>query len=102
MILINLSECDSVVATFFIDNQKSINVSIFPNPSNEVVFVKFKDDYRTIKNIKVHSLSGQLLVQNNGVISETSIDISSLPNGMYILTIQAENSIQSFKIVKTN
>ena len=102
MILIDSSDCDSVVTTLFIDTQRSIDVSIFPNPSNEVIFIKFKEDYRTIKNIKIHSLSGQLMIQDDGIVTDTSIDISSLQNGMYILTIQAENSIQSFKIIKTN
>lgn len=67
-------------------------VKIFPNPANNVVHISAY----TKVNVVISGIDGSTLITKSG---ESEIDISALPSGVYILTINDESG-QKLKVVK--
>jgi len=68
----------------------AFNLSIYPNPSNNTIFVYCPKGYQ------IYSITGQILKQNNQATNQ--INISDLPTGLYIL--KTENKVGRF--IKTD
>ena len=87
----NLIPCMQVaVATYdvksVLGNQSLIenqNLEIYPNPSQDTVY--FKGSNTEIKSYEIVEFSGKLLV--NQAVSNNTISISNLNNGLYILKL---------------
>jgi hypothetical protein len=65
------------------------SINIFPNPSNGTVFIEYDAKVDGALKVMVTDLAGQTLLQqelmfNKGKSSQ-SIDLSTLPNGIYII-----------------
>lgn len=72
---------------------------IYPNPTLDIIHITSKTD--SFNQVSVYSPQGTLvlqkLLQNT---KETSIDIASLPAGVYLLTISYETNDNTYRIVK--
>lgn len=71
--------------------------ALYPNPTNGIL--NFKSE-RTLDHISIYNFLGQevrVLTPNN---RQTSIDVSDLKNGVYIVKVKIEDSIECYKIVK--
>ena len=72
-------------------------VKLFPNP------VK---DYVTISNLtgpvnfKLFALNGRLLFQKEILEGDTGVNLSSFPNGLYMVAIQSGNNVVCEKLLK--
>jgi hypothetical protein len=64
--------------------QFSSQVSVYPNPSRGQVSV-FISETNEIAQVKVYDLAGQLMKEK--ILSEGSIDLSSLNSGVYMMEI---------------
>ena len=76
----------AVNSAYPVELKKKINV--FPNPSQEDITIECNSN-RAVTSIQISNLTGQTLVNCpclDGCVTET-IDIRSLPNGAYILTL---------------
>lgn len=103
----NSSGCvqmDSVCASFtvgeneLIDNQ---NFQIYPNPSNNEINIIIPDTEKLTSNIiTLLSPLGQILITEKINNQKSIIDISSLPKGLYIITISINENIITKKIIK--
>jgi hypothetical protein len=76
-----------------IDFNKDFNVTIFPNPTRNILNIKSE---QTIKTISVYDLMGKKVHINQ--VSDATVDVSNLAKGFYILKIVSENN--DIKIVK--
>jgi hypothetical protein len=66
-------------------------VVLFPNPSTD--FFKISSDYKKALNVKIYSLTGQLVHQ--GVYAnDQNIDVTTLSTGLYV--VQVNNSTLKF------
>ncbi len=86
-----------LVSTFEVPNE--IKISIFPNPSNDVLFVKNIGSFPL--NYKIYNLEGKL--QKLGIYDHNNgIKISDLLPNCYILMVNTTDTNQSyiFKIIK--
>ena len=72
---------------------KNNAIKIYPNPSNENIFINYEGDFSTINII---NLQGKTILQS----TTKNIDISGLENGIYIAHIITENGILNSKFVK--
>lgn len=80
---------------------KIYNAEIFPNPAGDYVIVANNLKKDPIKKIKIYNTNGQLVSTINN-ISETGnikIDISGLPQNIYILEVETLTSKYSKKLV---
>lgn len=80
-----------------IDDIEGNEMSIFPNPSSNVVYIKNSNSLK--KLYKIIDLNGKTIQQ--GTLIDQSIDLSSISSGVFILQIQTQDSqIEIFKLVK--
>jgi minor extracellular serine protease Vpr len=70
-------------------------LTIFPNPASESIY--FQGLENTVK-ISIYSADGKLV--RNEIIHDNKIDISSLPQGLYILEASSKNQTYRTKLVK--
>jgi hypothetical protein len=70
-------------------------ISIYPNPTKEILNINYGTSTIDIKSIEIHDLLGKVVYQTK---SKTElINVSSLNSGIYLITISTENN---GKIVK--
>jgi len=67
-------------------DDRQIQFDIYPNPASKSLKIKTKDD---IKKVELFDLNGKRLLSS----TEKNLDISSLGNGIYFLSIQTNHGI---------
>ncbi len=84
-----------------LDSVYKTKVAIYPNPSNGVVNVQYKNI--PVSNIDVVNVLGQVVksVKIDSSKSETSqsIDLSGNANGLYIINVSTNETSSSYKVV---
>ena len=69
---------------------------IYPNPANDVIFVKGEE----IQSVEIYNSIGVKVVSKN-VNNSESIDIADLASGMYFVRVLDKNgNISTTKIIK--
>jgi hypothetical protein len=84
------------------DNYSSLR--IYPNPTRGEIIVECRDALHcvcTMANIEIFDVMGKNLMSLTSSMSqEITLDLSHLPNSVYILLIRTENNVITKKIVK--
>lgn len=95
---------DSIIASNFrtnqfvgvVENNTSINVMVYPNPTNSMLHIVFENKQaHEIKTTITNALGELLLFSEN----QNEIDLSNLSNGIYYLTINIKDQIIKQKII---
>jgi hypothetical protein len=74
----------------------AVNVALFPNPANNILTVQSDE---LIENYEVYSFTGQLLTQQKINSNRISIDVTPLPEGVFLLkatTSKGQTVIEKF------
>lgn len=79
-----------------IGEQELGSFSVFPNPAKSVL--NFKAE-KSIKNIEIRNVAGQLVINQNLNKKEGSVSLSSLTSGVYFVTLQAYSGQKTIKII---
>lgn len=74
-------------------------INIFPNPASDYLTLRFSQNISKAE-IKIHNLLGELKSSSKMSSSESTIDISDLSNGVYILEVTTEKNIMRQKFIK--
>lgn len=78
------------------------NISIYPNPANDKLFINFNSDHLSEKiNYSIIDLYGRIILENKNISSEY-IDISRLKEGVYFIRITDEKQASTNKFIKVN
>lgn len=84
--------------------QNSANITWFPNPTSNHLFVDCKNNINNQFDFLMMDLTGKVVIET--AISSNDLndlDISMLPNGLYYCVIlESGNNISAFKIIKTD
>jgi hypothetical protein len=71
---------------------------VYPNPTNDFLNIKHNEN---IKEVKIHNVLGALvfhqILENH---SQTTLNTSSLPPGIYTLTIHTSTQSSKHKFIK--
>ena len=84
-----------------INNTLIPNISLYPNPTSDLVLVKIEVHKQDPFQFNLFDLNGQII--KNGLLFNNinSIFLSQLPSNTYILSLYLKNQfIQSFQIIK--
>ena len=81
-----------------VETHNYASLQIHPNPVHDWLFIEFEKDYRMRGQIL--DLQGRIVRHLPIVQNKQGIDVSSLPTGVYILRIFAEDQIFTQKFVK--
>ncbi len=69
----------------------------YPNPVKDVLNLSYTSD---ITSVEVFNMLGQKVLGKKVDASETSIDMTQLPDGNYILNVSTADAVKSIKVVK--
>ncbi|NNF02370.1 MAG: T9SS type A sorting domain-containing protein, partial [Bacteroidia bacterium] len=79
-------------------------VSVYPNPFTDHVVLSFQDIRSSGATIRIENLLGQLMysreISRDLFDHNMRINLSSLSAGMYLISVETENSRQIRRIVK--
>lgn len=81
-----------------VKSKRSSNLTIFPNPSNGTI--QISGDYKTLLASRLFDLSGRE-IQLNVSTESSSVTVSSLPVGVYMLVYFDNNQTISERIIVT-
>ena len=73
-------------------------ISIHPNPGSGEFTIEFANSAE--RHITVMDVTGKLMYTSSGSQGKTSINITSLADGMYYVQIQSGSTIETLKVVK--
>lgn len=78
------------------------SVLVYPNPSKSYVYLEIKKltQQNSISYI-LYDLQGMILIEELHGTQFNSIDINSIPKGIYILRVKIGNKVFDYKVVKT-
>lgn len=69
------------------DIARAMNASVFPNPTSGIIHVQFDHDIDNGR-IQLFNLNGQLLLEQNNVVGiSTRMDLSTISNGLYLVSV---------------
>jgi hypothetical protein len=80
------------------ENSNQSDISIYPNPSNDFITIENKNEKLNSTYIVFSSL-GQQVLTGKLIAETTTVDVSDLQAGFYLLQV-GETKKQSFKLVK--
>ncbi|MFT6815379.1 MAG: hypothetical protein ACJAZ3_001286 [Sphingobacteriales bacterium] len=72
------------------------NFEMFPNPASNFIKIKVKSSANSI--FKLLNLNGKILEQGN-IMSETSVDLSNYPKGLYLIQVVDNENIETKKLL---
>lgn len=94
----NRFEIYFVAAVLGTDNLTSANVSLYPNPVNNGLFTVNTPNVEQAK-LKVYSLLGQEVYNQNLTDTINTVDVSSLNAGTYIVKITSNKAVVTKKLI---
>lgn len=79
--------------SLFVENNEESPIAVYPNPTKDILY------FDGLENaiVKVFDFSGKCLLSNS---TNSTINVSNLPNGIYLLTITSKNVITTKRFVK--
>ncbi|WP_379963351.1 T9SS type A sorting domain-containing protein [Epilithonimonas sp. UC225_85] len=87
---------DSVLGTSEIQSQNKIQ--IYPNPAKDILTIKTENNQK-LSTADLYSSNG-IFIKQIEFKSNSEINVSQLPKGVYILKIKSENFYSSTKFIK--
>ena len=90
---------NNYIAVFSIDGNEFETFQIFPNPTENELFISVNDDGLQDLVVKVFNLQSKKVFEKT-ISSTKKIDISFLNKGMYILKISNKNQQKTLKLIK--
>lgn len=100
-LITNPRQSTMVIPTTPTNTQQNIldhQVQIFPNPVNDILNIQAED--LNIQNVKIISLTGQILMTEQVNNSNVNLNTSTLPSGIYLISITTDKGILNKKISK--
>ncbi|MFZ4401694.1 MAG: M4 family metallopeptidase [Bacteroidales bacterium] len=108
LIVINACGTDSVSnavdVIVSVNENKLSNMTIYPNPTNDKLYIQLPSLTTDKLKLQLLSITGQLIWSNTYETTEsgfnTTIDIKNFAKGIYYLRVQQENQLIVKKIIK--
>lgn len=81
------------------DNKNNISVSVFPNPAKNDIHISLNGNINSPYELSLFKTDGTNIFTKYKNYREEEIDISGLPDGVYIVTLKSESFFKAEKIV---
>ncbi len=82
--------------------KNGVDLTVFPNPSNGNLNIKFNEELRNAVSIEIMDIQGKVVARRNAVMTNNgivSLELSSLPNGVYMGRISNSQVSENFRFV---
>ncbi|SFC83013.1 Por secretion system C-terminal sorting domain-containing protein [Flexibacter flexilis DSM 6793] len=80
------------------NNLKNKNLTVYPNPSSKAIWIDGQVDFEGLQ-VSISDMTGRVL-RTETVAANTPVSIEQLPQGMYIMEIEHNNTIFRTKFIK--
>ncbi|WP_160140193.1 TonB-dependent receptor plug domain-containing protein [Chryseobacterium sp. c4a] len=81
-----------------IDQQVNIKTVIFPNPTKGMIKIR---TVHKIEELYIYDLAGKIIMRKENLEEgKNTIDMTSYPQGIYLVRIQMNNNWETFKVIK--
>ena len=88
-------------ADYFVETIAQVEIKIYPNPTTENVTLEISNmEKLQTGKFTLYSLTGQLLQEHQVYSSTSTVPLSNLPKGTYILKVNINNRIEDWKVIK--
>ncbi len=84
-------------ASLSIEDNKIDGFSMYPNPVNDILRFNALD---AIESVSIYNLLGQEVLSTQPRVSNTEVDMTNLPTGMYVVKVLIGEQLGSYKIIK--
>lgn len=92
----------SIETSVSIQENKVVDFSLYPNPTNEVLNISFGTENITAK-LDLMDIYGRIISTNNLVnTNKHGVSVTDLPQGYYIVSIHSDKGISRKTFVKSN
>ena len=81
-----------------IQEEQTTGVNAFPNPSTDNILLSAEDS--PMNTIQVFGLDGTLLMEDSPKLFSYSLDLSTVPAGIYLVRISQTNNTETLRIIK--
>lgn len=81
--------------TTSIENLEKNSVKVFPNPATNVLYV----ESRFASILSIYDISGRLVLKEKISGGSEMIDVSALNRGVYVVRLEANNEIETLKLI---
>lgn len=83
------------------DGNTEKNISLYPNPVKDVLFVDFNQEKFSNSTYQLYDAQGKLIKNGNFSQKKNELNFSMLPASVYIIRIFSDNKMmKTFKIIK--
>jgi hypothetical protein len=80
-------------------NGQQKNIQIYPNPTNDFLYISIPDDSNDPKRIEIVNALGQIIKMANVTEDFIKMDCSGLPIGVYTISVKTDANIYCSKFV---
>jgi len=80
-----------------VENNAITGLSFYPNPVKNTLFIKANN---TIESIQIYNMLGQEILTKESILNNVKVDLTTLSPGNYIIKIQSNNKIGTYKLIK--
>ena len=77
-----------------VEENNAVSISVYPNPAHDIIFVGANND-SPVQRIDIYDVTGQLMLSS----TETEINVSTLPKGVYFISVYTDNQKIVEKII---
>ena len=75
----------------------NINARVYPNPVSNNLNIECEEN---INKLEFYDAFGRIVISQESVQNNSSIDVSSLANGIYVLKLRTAEGVGEYKVVK--
>ena len=83
--------CDAL----YIGENELAGLNVYPNPVKDNLHIQAENQ---MDRIEIYNMFGQLVLTQKPILKNVTLDLTKLVAGNYILKIQANNQVATFKI----
>jgi len=81
-----------------INKLHAVGLKLWPNPVGNSLTIRSEEG--DIKSVRIVSINGRTVFERNTTCKFETLNLSSLPDGMYIVTVFTKNKVFTSKIIK--
>lgn len=100
ILLVKTDTAGNATGISLFDIGSNTEILVYPNPANKFLSIELENNNFPCTNISISNLQGQQLLQTLSQQAKTTIDISSLANGIYFLKVENEKGVAVKKFIK--
>ena len=86
-------------STTSIQDQELGEISLYPNPTSQILYVTV-ENMEDFHLIEIRDLQGRIITEKSITSTQTTFDLSEIPNGMYLVQLIAKNKVRTLKVIK--